>query len=481
MISEQARDQRTEKSRPRNAAAAVTVVSLRPPCRWQDPLSLIQTAAPTPSGRIVLWTISLLVLVLLAWATFGELDVIVSADGKLAPQTLVKLVQPAEAGVLKELLVSEGDAVKKGQLLARLDMTVAHAESAGVSADLATQKMQLRRVEAELANTPLRLLPGDDLRHFADVADAYEANRKAFRDILDQEKSLLVKAEQEMRSALQIEQKLAQTLPNYAKAAAAYANLEREGFFSSLAADEKRREATEKERDLAAQKATVAALAANVLAQQQRLAQLKSAHDSNLQRELAELRNRIQQLHPALDKASYREGLMELKAPQDGVIVDLATTTIGAVVKPGDVLLTLVPKGERLTAIVTIRNEDVGFIELNQPVQIKLAAYPFQKYGMLHGTVTQVGADVTMASLPGPSGNGAAGLDASERKAAASLPAYKAKMDVADQFLTSPAGERLHLSPGMQITAEIRQGKRTVVDYLLSPVKKIAHEAGRER
>lgn len=480
MISEQAQDQQADQSPPRPAPAAATVVSLRPPGRWQDPLNLIQTAAPAPSGRIVLWTISVLMLLLLAWARFGELDVIVSAEGKLAPLSLVKVVQPAEAGVLKQLLVSEGDAVKKGQLLARLDTTLAHADVAGVSIDLASRKLQLRRVEAELANAPLRRLPDDDPRRFAHENEAYEANRKAFRDILEQEKSLLVKAEQEMRSALQIEQKLAQTLPHYAKAATAYANLEREGFFSSLAADEKRREATEKERDLAAQKSTVAALAANVLAQQQRLLQLRSAHDSNLQKELSELRNRIRQLQPALDKASYQEGLMELKAPQDGVIVDLATTTIGAVVKPGDVLLTLVPKGERLAAIVNIRNEDVGFVAMNQAVQIKLAAYPFQKYGMLHGTVTQVGADVTMASLPGASGIGAAGMDAGERKPAL-LPTYKARVAVTDQFLTSPAGERLQLSPGMQITAEIRQGTRSVLDYLLSPVKKVVQEAGRER
>ncbi len=481
MITEPAEDKPAAQSSSGGLRASNEVVLLRPPSRWHDPLNLIQTGTPARSGRIVLWTISLLMLFLLVWASLGELDIIVTADGKLAPETLVKVVQPADAGVLKELLVNEGDAVKKGQVLARLDMTVANADTAGVGADLAIQKLQQRRVEAELTESPLRQLPGDDPWRFADVFKRYEANQKAFHDSLDQEKSLLVKAEQEMRSATEIERKYEQTLPNYIKAAKAFSDLEKEGFISGLAADEKRRDATEKEKDLAAQKATVAAFAATVLAQQQKLAQLKSLHKSDLQRELSDLRNRIQQLQPELDKAIYRAGLLDLKAPQDGIIVDLATTTIGAVFKPGEVLLTLVPKDEHLTANVSIKNEDVGFIRPLQTVRIKLAAYPFQKYGMLTGKVVQLGADTSSTNPGSASANATAGTNAADRNPASALPAYKATIAVDSQFLSSPTGEHLQLSPGMQVTAEIQQGKRTVLDYLLSPVKKAVQEAGRER
>lgn len=481
MIFEPAEDKPAAQSSSGGLRASTNVVSLRPPSRWHDPLSLIQTGAPARSGRIVLWTISLLILFLLVWAGFGELDIIVTADGKLAPETLVKVVQPADAGVLKELLVNEGDAVKKGQVLARLDMTLANADTASVGADLATQKIQQRRVEAELTESPLRQLPGDEPSRFADVFKRYEANQKAFRGSMEQEKSLLVKAEQEMRSAIEIERKYEQTLPNYLKTAKAYSDLEKEGFISGMAADEKRRDATEKEKDLAAQRATVAAFAATVVAQQQKLAQLKSVHDSDLQRELSDLRNRIQQLQPELDKAVYRAGLLDLKAPQDGIIVDLATTTIGAVFKPGEVLLTLVPQDERLTANVSIKNEDVGFIRPKQTVRIKLAAYPFQKYGMLTGKVVQLGADTSSSNPANGSVNTSAGTNAADRNPALALPSYKATIAVDSQFLASPAGERLQLSPGMQVTAEIQQGKRTVLDYLLSPVKKAAQEAGRER
>ena len=86
---------------------------------------------------------------------------------------------------------------------------------------------------------------------------------------------------------------------------------------------------------------------------------------------------------------------MELRAPQDGIIKDLATTTIGAVVQPGTVVMTLVPKGEQLYADVEIKNEDVGFVQTGQRAQIKVAAYPFQKYGMLTGEVNRISADAS--------------------------------------------------------------------------------------
>ncbi len=104
----------------------------------------------------------MLVLVLIIWAAFSKLDIIATTEGKLTPQTLVKIVQPAESGVVKQLLVEEGDVVKAGQVLARLDTTVAHAEQAGVVADLATQQMQVRRIEAELANQPMLPKAGED-------------------------------------------------------------------------------------------------------------------------------------------------------------------------------------------------------------------------------------------------------------------------------------------------------------------------------
>ena len=460
------------------SSTTAKIIPLRPPSRWHDPLHLIQTGAPSQVGRIVLWSVSVLVLILIVWASIGQLDIIASAEGKLAPQTLVKIVQPAEAGVVQQLLVNEGDVVKAGQVLARLDTTLAKADQAGLSNDLATQQMQVRRIEAELNDQPMLQRAGDDPQRFAQVHSQYRAHRSAFQDGLEQEKNLLAKAEHERKSAAAIVAKLEQTLPTYQKSANAYTDLAKEGFVSTNAAADKEREVIEKTKDLEAQRSTVAALTATIAAQNKKISQIKSNYQSELQRELADLRAKIQQLQPTLDKSNYKAGLMELKAPQDGTIKDLATTTQGAVVQPGTVMMTLVPAGEQLFADVAVKNEDVGFVRVGQGARIKLVAYPFQRYGMLTGKVIHVSADATES---GKANAASSNPNANDGSQSLTVATYKARIQLDKQALTDAQGKLRTLTPGMQVIAEINQGKQTVMEYLLSPVKKVVQEAGHER
>jgi HlyD family secretion protein len=160
--------------------------------------------------------------------------------------------------------------------------------------------------------------------------------------------------------------------------------------------------------------------------------------------------------------------LLELRAPQAGVVKDLATHTPGTVVAPGTILLTLVPKDEPLIAEVWVGNADAGFVQPAQKARIKLAAYPFQKYGMLEGKVYHVSAD---AQDKATDGSGAKPFQEA---------AYRALVHFDSGFLES-RGTRLALVPGMLVNAEIHLGTRSVLEYLLSPIQRVAHEAGRER
>ncbi|MGH8623036.1 MAG: HlyD family efflux transporter periplasmic adaptor subunit, partial [Burkholderiales bacterium] len=138
-------------------------------------------------------------------------------------------------------------------------------------------------------------------------------------------------------------------------------------------------------------------------------------------------------------------------------------------VAPGTILLTLVPQDEPLVAEVWVSNIDAGFVLAEQKARVKLVAYPFQKYGMLDGVVKQVSADA-------------------QEKSESSNPAIKSVQEAAYRALISlgsghlkSQGRQLRLVPGMQVSAEIHLGTRSVLEYLLSPVQKVAHEAGRER
>lgn len=170
-----------------------------------------------------------------------------------------------------------------------------------------------------------------------------------------------------------------------------------------------------------------------------------------------------------LHKQAYKSGLLELRATEAGTVKDMATYKPGMVVQPGASLLNIVPKDEPLLAEVAIRNEDMGFVGVGQRVKLKLQAYPFQKYGMLEGTVELVSAD-SLANDP--------------QKAVAQVQSpqsYKALVRLAAQELKASSGEVPKLTAGMVAQAEIHQGRRTVLEYLLSPVQKVAQEAARER
>jgi len=156
-------------------------------------------------------------------------------------------------------------------------------------------------------------------------------------------------------------------------------------------------------------------------------------------------------------------------------VKDLATHTAGTVAAPGTILMTLVPENDRLVAEVWLSNDDVGFVRPGQPVRIKLASFQFQKYGMIDGKIVQVSADATESPNPNTRSDALTGRDRPSGPLA-----FRALVDLKQQHLDAD-GERYRLAPGMQVTSEIKLGERTVLEYLLSPVRKAFHEAARER
>ncbi|SDJ80614.1 HlyD family type I secretion periplasmic adaptor subunit [Variovorax sp. OV700] len=435
----------------------------------------IQDSPPPALPRAVLYTVVSLCGLMLLWATLGKLDVVASADGKLVPQSYVKIVQPAEAGIVSDILVKEGDLVQAGQTLIRLDSTLSAADGQSLASELAVKRLALRRIDAELAGRSLRAITGDHAALLAQVQLQSDSRSQAYRDALAQEAAVRERTAQDLKAAQETLNKLKVTLPSYQQSAEAHRKLVNEGFLSQMAGNEKEREAVEKAQDLKAQIATVDGLTAGILAQDKKIAALTSNYRSQLLTERTEIMASLLKLEQEEKKFGFKTNLTELKAPQTGVVKDLATTTRGAVVQPGLVLLTLVPKGEALVAEVQIKNEDIGFIHKGQEVKLKLAAYPFQKYGLLDGQVQSVAPDAT------PSANDTAQTGA---RTAESVGGYRALIKLTTQYLeAADRSQTQHytLDAGMHVSAEIHQGERTVIEYLLSPVSRTLQEAARER
>ncbi|MGH9718705.1 MAG: HlyD family type I secretion periplasmic adaptor subunit [Bryobacteraceae bacterium] len=429
----------------------------------------VQQQPPSPLPRTVLYALLALFAVTLIWACVGQLDIVAVAQGKLVPQSFVKIVQPAESGIVKEILVKEGDIVREGQVLVRMDTRLSEADGRLLLGELQRRRLQLRRIEAELTGKPLMLEPGDPADVFVQTEAQYEARRRAYLDALGTERATLTKARHDLNAAAEIEGKLQQAVPIYKDHAESWDRLAKEGFAGRLLALDRQRTYMESQQELRAQQQAVASLKALIEQSEKRISQITSNYRQQLQNERAEAEALYHKLQQDWDKQEHRHALLELKAPQAGIVKDLATHTPGTVVAPGTILLTLVPQDEPLVAEVWVGNADAGFVQAEQKARVKLAAYPFQKYGMLNGVVKQVSAD---AHEKPASGNPAGRLvqDA----------AYRALINLGSSHLDSRGGQ-LRLVPGMQVSAEIHLGTRTVLEYLLSPVQKIAHEAGRER
>lgn len=148
------------------------------PLDFSPPLIRLQGAPPNPLGRKVLWTLFNLLLALLIWALVGRLDIVAVAEGKLVPESYVKIVQPAEAGIVKEILVREGEAVRAGQVLMRMDALITEADGRSLEADYQRKRLTLRRIDAELADETFQPQPQDPPDLAREIEAQYRAKRR---------------------------------------------------------------------------------------------------------------------------------------------------------------------------------------------------------------------------------------------------------------------------------------------------------------
>jgi hemolysin D len=428
-------------------------------------LLTLQESPPSRLPRVAMLLVVLLLALLVAWAVWARLDIVATAQGRLVPATYTKVVQPAEAGVVSQILVKDGDIVRSGQLVLRLDASMAQTDVTAFEQEAMHKEMTIQRIEAELSDRPFVPPAGAAPHLAAQVAAQYMARRQSYQDALAQEQAALVRAQAELASAQQHLIKLQEVLPIVRGASEKHEQLERAGFISALVAADRRRDLVEKTQELQAQLSTVNGLKAAIQQSERKVDAVRSGYRTQLENERIETLAQLRRLNQELDKTSIRKGQMAIRAPADGVVKDLAVTSVGAVVQAGALLMNIVPTDEPLLAEVMLGNEDAGFVAVGQKVRVKIAAFPFQKYGLLEGRVSHIGADASEL----------------RQGQAAQPPSYRALIKLARQRFDAPRDEALTLAPGMLLVAEIHQGDRTVMEYLLSPVQKVTSEAARER
>lgn len=397
-----------------------------------------------------------LFVIALAWAILGRIDIVAVAPGRIVVSERTKTLQPLEAGVVRRVLVKDGDAVQAGQVLVELDATNAQADSASVQEQLDAASSDERRTVALLGALRSQrvpsVAPGDRLQFQAEWQDitarlARLAAERARRDA-------------ELATVRELIAKLEATLPISRQREADFRSLTDQGFVSGHAGQDRMRERIEQERDLATQRARLAeAQAALVETEQTRLAYLAETQRALSERQ-AQANLKRQQLTQERSKTEQRSRLTQLTAPVAGTVQQVAVHTEGGVVTPAQVLMVIVPKDAEVTAEVVIDNKDIGFVHAGQVAAIKLETFPFTRYGTVEARVKSVTGDAV-----------------NDDKRGAIFPA----MLSLGQTGIDVDGKRVNLSPGMNVTAEIKTGRRRVIDYLLSPVQRVANESLGER
>ena len=422
-------------------------------------LSLQETPLHPAPRRFALAICALFVIVL-AWACLGQIDIVAVAPGRIVVSERTKAVQPLETSVVRKVLVKDGAVVKAGQVLVELDATNASADGVSVQDQLDSAQSEEARttalIEALQVNHPPRIAHGSSHHSQAQL-------QAEWQDITARLAKLGAESARRRAEAATVEEmiaKLEATLPIARQREADFKSLADQGFMSGHAGQDRTRERIEQERDLATQRARlVEAQAASNETQQSRAAYLAETQRALGERRAQALLKR-QQYTQELNKTQQRSRLTQLTAPVAGTVQQVAVHTEGGVATEAQVLMVIVPKDAEVTAEVVIDNKDIGFVEAGQDVTIKLETFPYTRYGTVAARVKRVTADAV-----------------NDEKRGAIFPATL----TLKQTHIDVDGRRIALSPGMNLTAEIKTGQRQVIDYLLSPVQRATTESLRER
>lgn len=424
-------------------------------------LSLQETPVHPAPRRFAYVLMSLFVLALL-WACIGEVDIVAVAPGRIIVSDRTKIIQPLEASVVKAVLVKDGDKVQAGQVLVELDPTMAAADSVSVQSQLKAASSEAARTQ-----TLLKLLSKPEL---TDTAPPGAQLQSEWQDIRAKLAKLDAEGQRKQAEIATVQASIAKleaTLPLSQSREADYSKLVSQGFISGHATQDKTRERIELERDLATQRARLLEAQAGLAESNQTKAAFRAETQRTLNDRYAQAATQVNQLSANQSKAVQRQRQTQLTAPVAGTVQQLAIHSVGGVVTSAQPLMVIVPdagEADTVTAEVSIANQDIGFVNAGQAAEVKFETFSYTKYGTVHAKVSNVSADAVTPNTP-------------EDTRASYYPATL-QLEQSDMQVD---GKRVKLSPGMNITAEIKTGKRRIIEYLLSPVQRASNESLRER
>lgn len=371
-----------------------------------------------------IWVALIFLIAMVTWATFNELDQTVTAQGSVTPFTRTQVIQVADGGVLEKLLVQEGQTVKAGELLAVLEKERANAGVDEGSSRLTFLQLALIRAQAQTVQT--RPDFGRIEKRFQNFVDEqrrlFEAKKKGFdAEIGAMQDSLQMAKEEQL-----INEELART-----------------GDVSRLDLIRSRRQVAELEG---------------------KMASFRNKYVSDAQEEAAKILSELDAQKYRLQEKQSVLDHTDLIAPVDGVVKSLRVTTVGGVLRTGDELMQISPSDDELMIEAKVSPTDIGLLRVGLPVLLRVDAFDYSVYGGLKGSLKYISSDTLVEQ--GPNGQ--------------STTSYRVHIRL-DEAQSNTKLALSELRPGMTVGADIRTGKRSVLEYLFKPISRAFQGAGSQR
>jgi adhesin transport system membrane fusion protein len=400
----------------------------------------VELRTPRTSRLLLFWSLAL-VFAALIWAHFAILDEVKRGNGRVIPSRQMQVVQTLEGGIVGAILVREGEIVREGQPLMRIDDTSFASQLGEVRERRGAMAARVARLEAEVQGRDKPIFANDLLNA---VPTAVEAERNLFEA---RNRKLI----QETDVLQQQETRLTDTLEILGKELEITRRLHTQKVIPEIEMLRLERQASEMRGQLAETKS--------------RIATIKTTFRAQAEEDLAKSRGDLAVLDESIKAARDKVLRTELRSPVRGIVNKLNVTTIGAVVQPGANVMDIVPLDDSLLVEGRIRPQDIAFIRPDQDAIVKITAYDSSVYGSLKGKVERISADAIE--------------DKPERGEKAET-FYRVIVRTDKNYLGTT--ERpLPIIPGMVATVEVLTGEKSVLDYLIKPARMLRDEALRER
>lgn len=416
----------------------------------------------TPSLTRVLYVFLSFLFLSIVWASLAKVDEVIVAKGRLVTVEPTVVLQPLETGIVKSLKVQVGQEVVKDELLAELDPTLVGADYVSAKDRLETLDAQVARLEAEVAGKPFvssssrqmqiqQLITKDKIAAYQSKLKALELNLAKAKEV-----SALLS-----RSAKNLAAKFESATETESMSAKMFSGnfISRKEYLDAL--DKK----LDVEKELISVQNQAVEAQASAMSLQQELQVFRREYSQKMLEELVSVRGERDRLAQEVRKVNLRNGLLEVRAPTDGVILDVASRSVGSVLAAGATFITLAPKDSALNVHAYVQPSDINMIKEGDEAKVKIDAYPFQKYGLLKGRILRVTKDAVRPDFRGLTPDKdyyvvVMNLDGVENK----------------QHLV-----KMRLLPGMTLNSEIVIDNRTIISYIMAPIIKIRDESMNEK